>query len=686
MVTSKFVLSNLNCANCANKIESQISQMDGIISCRIDFVKKHIYIITQNQLSEDMKNKIIKTIKDIEPDVDMQSLENETKGKSFIFDIAELVISAIIFVVAMIIANDNYMVSLVLSIFAFLLCGYNVFLGGIKNLLKLKFEEKSLMTIAVISAIAIGDFAEGFAVIFLFRIGSIFEERAVENSRKTIEDLAMIIPDKATILQDDKEITVSSSAVKEGDIICVHPFERVCADGVILKGSTTLDASAITGESMPVERSTGDQVLSGMINSGSMIIIKANTTAEDSTAGRILKAIDGAGSKKSHQEDILTRFSAIYTPVVMILAVMLCTVPMLFGQFEFETLLRRSLVFLVSACPCAIVISVPLAFFSGIGKASKMGIIFKSGRYIESLAKVRAMAFDKTGTLTTGQLEIDSIECYGEYKKEEILKLAASVEAHSQHPIALSLRNSYDGDKYKIEKLKEYPGFGICAVIDDSVVVCGKMEFLEKFKYATENLREAPLYVAVNNKVVGSITFFDTIKEQSKETISKLKRLGVEHTAILSGDTVEETRRVATVCGIEEYFSKLLPDDKYKIVQKMKKKYGNVAFIGDGINDMPSLALADCAVAMGKGSIAAVETADVVLVGDDIDKLPCAMKLSRSVLNVIKFNVALTLAVKALVLALAALGLAPMWMAVLADTGLTLIAVLNSAKLIKLRQ
>lgn len=682
MVTNKFILSNLNCANCANKIESQISQIDGVISCSVDFVKKYIVITTESPLSKDKQDKFAKVIKDIEPDVRLESLKSGAKEKSFIWDVAEIVVSALTFIISMLVFNRSNLLSLMLVFFAFLLCGYNIFLSGIKNLFKFKLEEKALMTIAAIAAIAIGDFAEGFAVIFLFRIGSIFEARAVEKSRRSIENLAMILPDIVTILHNDKELKVPSSNVKKGDVICVHPFERVCVDGTILQGSTTLDASAITGESLPVERSQGEDVLSGMINSSNMIIIKANTSVQDSTAGRILKAIEEAGANKSQTEGILTRFSEIYTPIVIVLAIMLCTVPLLFGQYDFETLFRRSLVFLVSACPCAIVISIPLAFFSGIGKASKVGIIFKSGKYIESLSKIKSIAFDKTGTLTTGELKIDSVECYEEFSRDEILKLATSIEAYSEHPIAVALNNCYSGERYKIENLKEYPGFGVCAVINGNVALCGKFELLERFQYDTTNLREAPLYVAVGNKVVGSITFFDTIKENAKNTILELEKLGIKHSAILSGDTAEETKRVANVCGIKDYFSKLLPEDKYNIVKKMKKKYTSVAFVGDGINDTPSMALADCSVAMGKGSIAAVEVADLILMSEDIGKLPKAVKLSRAVLRVIKFNVAITLIIKALVLVLAAMGLAPMWMAVLADTGLTLIAVLNATKFI----
>lgn len=683
MITNKFILSNLNCANCASKIESQISQMDGIISCNVNFVKKYIFISTKAPLTPKKKDDIIRVIKSIEPDVELKNLEGEIKEKGFVWDIVELAISALIFVLSIFVLNNNVL-SLMFAIFAFLLCGYNIFLGGIKNLLKFKLEEKALMTIAAIAAIAIGDFAEGFAVIFLFRIGSMFEKKAVEKSRRSIEDLAMIVPDTVTVLSEGEEVKVPSSAVKEGDIVCVHPFERVCVDGTILQGSTSLDASAITGESLPVERTKGEEVLSGMINSSNTIVIKAKTSVEDSTAGRIIKAIEGAGANKSQTEGILTRFSQIYTPVVVALAVLLCTVPLLFGFYDFETLFRRSLVFLVSACPCAIVISIPLAFYSGIGKASKAGIIFKSGKYIESLSKVKAIAFDKTGTLTTGELKIDSVECYEGYTKDEVLKLAASVEEHSGHPIAVALTSCYKGTKYKIENLKEYPGFGVCAVINGNIIICGKLELLEKFKYNTTDLKEASFYVGVGNKVVGSVTFFDTIKENAKATILELKQLGIEHTAILSGDTFEETRRVAGVTGIKDYFSKLLPEDKYDIIKQLKKKYGSIAFVGDGINDTPSLALADCSVAMGKGSMAAMEIADLIFMSEDIGKLPKVVRLSRRVLKVIKSNVIMTLAIKALVLLLAAIGLAPMWMAVLADTGLTLVAVLNSTCLIKL--
>lgn len=564
---------------------------------------------------------------------------------------------------------------------AAVLAGYGVFIDGVKNLVKLNFTENVLMSIAVITAFCLGEFGEAAAVAILFNLGERAEEIAERRSRRSITALTEMRPDTARVLRSGVEQIVSPADVRVGETVVVNPYERIPLDGEILEGSSYIDNAALTGESVPVEVAPGDSVLSGGVNGGAKLAFRVTSAFEDSTASRILHMIEESSARKGSAEKLITRFARVYTPVVLVLAVLVAALPPLLGMGEFSTWLYRALTMLVASCPCALVISVPLGFFAGIGVESTAGMLVKGGKYLEALAKTDAVVLDKTGTITTGALSVSSVWTAEGVSENALLKLAASAEALSTHPVAKAIREAA-GDAPEAADIQELAGRGIRAVVEGKTVLAGRKIFLAESGVDVSAVPECTVAIAADGRAVGGITLADTVKPDSKAAIEDLKRSGVRSIVMLTGDNEQAAKAVASQVGVTEYRAGLLPQDKAKAVEAME---GTRVFVGDGVNDAPVLAAADCGVAVGLGSQAAIETADAVLSGGSLSLLPRAIRLARRSMRVIHFNIAFALAVKAAVLICTPFGFVPMWIGVFADVGVTALTVLNTLRILRFK-
>ena len=564
---------------------------------------------------------------------------------------------------------------------AAILAGYSVFLDGLKNLLKLNFTENVLMSLAVITAFCLGEFGEAAAVAILFNIGEMAEEIAEHRSRRSIAALTEIRPDTARVLRGDTEQTVSPSEVQIGETVIVHPFERIPLDGVITAGNSYIDNAALTGESVPVEAAPGDSVLSGGVNGSAKLEIEVTSAFGDSTASRILRMIEESTARKGSAEKLITRFARVYTPAVLVLAILVAVLPPLFGLGAFSVWLYRALVMLVASCPCALVISVPLGFFAGIGVESANGMLIKGGKYLEALAKADAVVLDKTGTITTGALSVSEIWTAPGVSEKALLKLAASAEALSTHPVAKAIREAA-GDVPQAEEINEIAGRGIRARVAGKTVLAGRKAFLKENGVDVSALPDCTVAIAADGQAVGAVTLTDTVKPDSKEAVASLRACGVGHVVMLTGDHEAAAKAVCAQVGITEYRAGLLPQDKVSAVEQMA---GTCVFVGDGVNDAPVLAASDCGVAIGLGSQAAIETADAVLSGGNLSLLPRAIRLARRCMGVVRFNIAFALAVKAAVLICTPFGFVPMWIGVFADVGVTALTVLNTLRILKFK-
>lgn len=566
------------------------------------------------------------------------------------------------------------------------LAGWRVSLNGFRALRKLRIDENILMTIAVVAAFCLGQYFEAAMVAILFQLGEKLEDKAVDNSRKNIEQLADLRPDTARRLLDGKEEPVAAEAVKVGDTVLVYPFERIPLDGTVIQGSSALDSSALTGESTPVDVAPGSEVLSGMMNEQSPLTIQVTNDFHNSAASRIIEMVESAAARKGHAEKLISRFAAVYTPAVILMAVLLMALPPLLGFGEFRVWLYRALVFLVASCPCALVISVPLGFYAGIGAESKNGILVKGGKYLEALSKTNAVVFDKTGTLTSGKLSVSNVNILGDMTHGELLQTAASAEQFSTHPAAKAvIASAGNVELLPAESAEEIPGHGVRAVIRGRQVLCGRRDLLEDNGLDLSGAEPASIYIAADGKLQGSIELSDIPRPDAAEGIEELRKLNIGRIVMLTGDNPESAAAAAKKCGITEFHAGLLPGDKVSLLEKIRQESGSTVFVGDGINDAPVLAASDCGVAMGLGTDAAIEASDVVLTLDKPSKLAPAIRLARRAMGVIQFNIIFALGVKALVLVLAALGYSPMWLAVFADVGVCILSVINATRILAFR-
>lgn len=603
-----------------------------------------------------------------------------------------IIISAILFAIALFV-KMNQTLQLILMLVAYILLGKDTVLKAVKNVEKGDFfDENFLMTIATLGAIIIGEYPEAVAVMLFYEVGELFQSYAINKSRKSIADMMDIKPEYANVIRDNKSQKVDPDEVKIDEIIEIKPGERVPLDAIIVKGETTLDTSALTGESVPVEVREGATILSGCININALILAKVTKEYFDSTVNKVLDLVENAASKKSTSERLITRFAKIYTPIVIGLAVLLAIFPpIISGEYNFRVWIFRALSFLVVSCPCAFVISIPLSFFSGIGAASRAGVLIKGGNYLEALSKVDTVVLDKTGTLTKGVFNVQKVIVIDKnIKEDEFISLVAMAESGSNHPISKSIQKYYNReiDTNSINSIKEISGKGIEAVINNKKILIGNEKLIDVPNDIIVNDIGTILYVEIENKFAGYIVISDEIKKDAKKAIKGLKDIGIKKSVMLTGDVEKVAKKVGEELGLDEIYSNLLPQDKvskFEEIIKNKNSKGNVVFVGDGINDAPVLARADVGIAMGAmGSDAAIEAADVVIMTDEPSKIVTAIKSSKKTMKIAMQNIILAFGVKAIALILSALGIADMWMAVFADTGVTILAVLNSFRALKI--
>lgn len=577
--------------------------------------------------------------------------------------------------------------SIVLFLISYILVGGDILLKAARNIIRGKvFDENFLMAIATIGAMLISEYAEGIAVMLLYQIGELFQSYAVGKSRRSIADLMNIRPDYANVKREDKLIKADPDEVKVGDIIVIKAGERIPLDARVIQGTSVLDTSALTGESIPRDVKPGDEILSGCINVNGLITAEVTKEYGESTVSKILDLVENASSKKSQSEQFITRFARYYTPIVVILAVLLAVLPPLFIQGAvFSDWTYRALSFLVVSCPCALVISIPLTFFSGIGGASKKGILVKGSNYFEALANTEIMAFDKTGTLTKGEFGVKEIYP-NSISEEELLELAAYAESYSNHPISQSIQKAYgkEIDKKLISDVEEISGHGIIATVQDKKVIAGNAKLMKKMgiPYFKDELIGTVVHVAVDEAYAGYILIADEIKTDSAQAIKELNGIKIKQTIMLTGDNTNVGKKVADELGIDKVYAELLPVDKVEKLEELlmqTSNKGKLAYVGDGINDAPVLARADVGIAMGGlGSDAAIEAADVVIMTDEPSKVPLAIKISKKILGIANQNIIFAIGVKILILILSALGVTNLWAAIFGDVGVTIIAILNS--------
>lgn len=727
----KLVLSGLNCANCASKIEAKVNKINGIKNASLNFSTTVLTVeIHEEREKNSIVNEIKLIVKKLEPHVKViEKLDNKVidsnKAKctssccsnskyenheeehhghtheikennngflGYVKDNLLLIIGAIVYVIALAYKSNENLLSFMLFGISYLIIGGEVILSAIKNILRGEiFDENFLMSIATIGAFFIGEYPEAVAVMLFYQIGEVFQGYAVNKSRKSISSLMDIRADYANVLRDGKEVKVSPEEVFIGESIIVKPGERVPLDGIILEGTSFIDTSALTGESVPREVTIGNEILSGSINNNGVLKVKVYKEFRESTVARILELVENASNKKAPTEKFITKFAKVYTPIVVAIAVLVAIIPpIIIKDATFSEWIYKALSILVVSCPCALVVSIPLGFFSGIGAASKKGILVKGGNYLEALKDSEVVVFDKTGTLTKGVFEVTEINAKN-ITKDELLEITAMGEIHSNHPIAVSIAKAYGKDinKDEIKDYKEISGHGIEVTIREDDVLLGNSKLMEMNNINYDNIDSIGtiVHVAINGEYKGNIVISDEIKENVKEALSELKDVGIKNTIMLTGDNKNVADKVAKDIGIDEVYSELLPGDKVSKIEDIlskKNSKGKVLFVGDGINDAPVLARADIGVAMGGiGSDAAIEAADVVLMKDKIEEISEAIRVSRRTNKILWQNIIFSLGVKVIVMFLVVLGLTNMWAAVFADVGVTLIAVLNSMRIIR---
>ena len=606
----------------------------------------------------------------------------------------KIIIAFILFLVSMIFNFNNEWINNILFIISYLIVGFEIIKKALRNIIRGKvFDENFLMTIATIGAFGIGEYPEAVAVMLFYQVGELFQSYAVDKSRKSISSLMDIRPDFANVEKEGKVEKVDPDDVEVGDIIVVKPGEKVPLDGVILEGKSSLDTKALTGEALPRSVTEGEEILSGCINLNGVLRVETTKEYGQSTVSKILDLVENASSKKSKSENFITKFARYYTPIVVIIALFLAIVPpLLIDGATFSDWIYRALSFLVVSCPCALVISIPLSFFGGIGGASKMGILIKGSNYLEAISKAEIVVFDKTGTLTQGNFEVQKIVAIN-ISQEELLKTVAYAENYSNHPISLSVKNAYSRkiNETDIQSTQELSGMGIVAKIWDKDIIVGNEKLMkeEEIEFSKTDDIGTVLYVAIDNKYVGYILIADKIKDDAKIAIESLKKNNVKKTVMLTGDKKSVGEDVAQKLGIDKVYTELLPDGKVKKVEKLlkeKSENGKLVFVGDGINDAPVLALADIGIAMGGlGSDAAIEAADVVIMTDEPSKIVNTIKLSKKTMKIVKENIVFAIFVKVLILILSALGLSTMWEAVFADVGVSVIAIINALRVLRVK-
>lgn len=699
-----FILKGLDCPNCSAKIEKEVGELAGVSSSSINLMKQSLTISVEEDALSSITKQIETIVHSHEPDVTVTEYiaessvsTQETKSEDYNnkIRIIRLIAGALIFISG-IISNEFINVSLpvylIFLVLAYIILGGDVVIKAIKNITKGRiFDENFLMSLSTIGAFVIGEYPEAVAVMLFYQIGEYFQDLAVNRSRKSIANLMNIRPDFATVLRNGEQTIVSPKTVSIGEIIVVKPGEKIPLDGIILEGDSMLDTKALTGESVPRTVHKGDEALSGCVNQNGVLTIQVTKAFGESTVSKIIELVENASSRKAPTENFITTFARYYTPVVVIFALILAVAPPLLFNAEWIEWIHRAFVFLVISCPCALVISIPLTFFGGIGAASKHGVLVKGSNYLESLNNVSTVVFDKTGTLTKGVFKVTEIVPDNGFTVDRILEYGAKAEIYSNHPIAKSIIAAYekDVDGTNITDYKEISGYGISVTVDNKKILAGNSKLMtaEQIHYRPCNKAGTKVYVAVDGKYAGCILITDEIKEDSKRAIAELKRIGIEKTVMLTGDDEMIGKAVSRKLGLDEYYAQLLPDQKVLKLEELdsqKPLKSKLAFIGDGINDAPVLARADVGIAMGGiGSDAAIEAADVVLMTDEPSKLVEAIEVAKATKHIVIQNIVLALTVKVIFMVLGAFGIAGMWEAVFGDVGVALIAVMNAMRTLK---
>lgn len=694
--TCVFILDNLGCANCAAKMERRINELEDVTEATLTFATKQLRVTGANP--ESLQSQIQSICQSIESEVTVtpkdplpkksnaEASENKEEGN----DLPCIIAGAALFVIGEVLQHLGVpsLVTFFIYIVTYLILGGEIVLTAVKNLFKGQvFDENFLMSVATIGAFATGEFPEAVGVMLFYRIGEYCEDKAVEKSRSQIMEAVDLRPETVNLLSGEEVKVIAAAEAKVGDLLLVRPGDRIPLDSVIVEGESRLDTSAITGEPVPVTVHPGDQVTSGYMNTSGQLTIRVEKVLEESMVSKILDSVENAAASKPKIDRFITRFARVYTPAVVLLAVCTAVIPSLFTG-DWMKWIHTALTFLVISCPCALVLSVPLAFFSGIGAGSKKGILFKGGIALEQLNQVKAVVMDKTGTITKGNFVVQSIIPAGSLSEDELLKLAAGCEQVSTHPIAASITAAAHSKKLtlaKPENMEEIAGHGIKSETDQGTLLVGNQKLMDKYQIDLSAYEKkgfgSEVLIALNGKFVGHIVISDTVKADAKEAIAAMKKLGVI-TAMLTGDSEDSAKAVAAETGVEEVHAKLLPQDKLTELAKIRESHGGVMFVGDGINDAPVLAGADVGAAMGSGADAAIEAADVVFMNSNMAAIPQAIHIAKITNAISMENVIFALAVKALVMILGLMGFANMWLAVFADTGVALLCLLNSIRIL----
>ena len=695
-----FIVEKLGCAHCAGKMEEQISHLPGVEAVNLTFATKQLRVWSDD--AKALLPQIQEISTSIEPDVkvvireDTVRAQNEAKkAKNNSEDnreYLELGIGIVLFIAGKIFESSKPVYSTACFLLAYLILGIKIVWTALRNISKGQvFDENFLMSIATIGAFGIGEYAEAVGVMLFYRIGELFEEKAVERSRSQIMDVIDMRPEVVNLVNEHGDVSVIDAEEAEiGDILLVRPGDRIPLDGVITDGETMIDTSPVTGEPVPISGFEGTEVTSGCLNTSGVIKIRVEKVLEESMVTRIMDSVENAAASKPKMDRFITRFSRVYTPFVVFMALATAIIPSIITG-NWTHWVYTALTFLVISCPCALVLSVPLAFFSGIGAGSKIGILFKGGAALETLKDITSVVMDKTGTITKGNFKVQDVVTFGDVTRNELLSLAASCEESSTHPIAKSIMEAAKEENisYKTaESAKEIAGHGSVIKLDGSEVLAGNKKLMNQYHIAGEYKETTSygteVFLAKDGVLIGAVVIADTLKDDAKSAIASLKAQKL-HTVMLTGDSESAANAIAEETGIDEVYSKLLPDEKLLKLQEQRTKHGAVMFVGDGINDAPVLAGADCGVAMGSGADAAIEAADVVFMTSSVEAIPQAIAIGKKASRIAWQNVVFALVVKALVMILGLLGFANMWMAVFADTGVAMLCVLNSIRALKIQ-
>lgn len=695
-VQKQYRLRGLTCADCAAKIERHVQELPGIKEAKLNFAAAKLTIV--GAIPDDELQKEIKKIEDVT--IHPVGAPESTVRKSF-WESNRKAITTGISLVALVIGlllQENDFLSKTFLLLSILIGGHSMMLKGIRNLLRLSFDMFVLMTVAVIGALFIGEWKEAAVVVFLFAVSEMLESYSMEKARQSIRSLMEIAPKEATVIRNGKEIRLPVEELVVGDVILVKPGEKIAIDGEIIEGTSSINEAAITGESMPVEKNVGDPVYAGTLNQQGAIRVRVTKLVEDTTIAKIIHLVEEAQNERAPSQAFVDRFAKYYTPVVMALAIAIAIVPPLFGG-DWERWIYQGLALLVVACPCALVVSTPVAIVSAIGRAAKSGVLIKGGVYLEEAGNLKAIAFDKTGTLTKGEPAVTDIEALNGKSEAEILEIAARLEKLSEHPLAKAIVKRAVESKITPQPAEEFSaitGKGASGKIDGETYYIGNPRLFEELHDNIDSVKErisslqqqgkTVMILGTKDKILGLIAVADQVREQSVQAVAELKKAGIAKTIMLTGDNNQTAAAIAKLVGVDEYYGELLPQDKLAKIKELREKYGKVAMIGDGVNDAPALASATVGIAMGgAGTDTALETADIALMADDLSKLPFTIRLGRNAVRVIKQNISFALVTKLIAVLLAFPGWLTLWLAILADMGATILVTLNGIRLLRVK-